>query len=146
MIPAEFVMGGGGSILLGVVGYFLKKTHEKIDSTANAVNQIGKDVETKLDKLEIKLEIETKATKTEITQIFQDICHERQGACGKLRDAMLVSVENKAAAACGKIARVIEDRDKRWERQEQFNEQVKRVLYQTKDGGRSWQLKERNED
>ncbi len=141
-IPVDVIMGGGGVTLLGVVTYFLKKTHDKIDSTANAVASMSASVADQIDKLEAKLEQETKNTRKETIQVFQDICHERQGACGRLRDAMLLSVENKAKAACLKIEKVAEDRERRWDRQEQINDQIKRVLYATKDGGKSWQLKD----
>ena len=145
-LPIEVFLGGGGVTLFGVVGYFLKKTIDKIDSTATAVAVLGQNVESQIDRLEGRLEVETKATKVEIVKIFQDICHERQGACGRLRDAMLHSVEQKAQTACLKAERIMEDRERRWEKQEQINDQIKRVLYATKDGGKSWQLRDSRED
>lgn len=136
-------MGAGIVGLIGVVGYFLRQKDKKIESITGALEKLGIDFDARLDKLEIKLEAETKSTKAEMIQVFQDICHERQGACGKLRDAMLQGVDQRAAAACNKISKVMEDRDRKWEKQEEFNDKVKRVLYQTKDGGKSWQLKDR---
>lgn len=144
-IPFDVIVGGGGVTLLGAVTYFLKKTHDKIDSTAAAVSAMNTSVADQIDRLENKLEAETKNTQKEIIQVFQDICHERQGACGRLRDAMLRSVEAKAQAACHKIEKVVVDRDRRWDRQESINDQIKRVLYSTKDGGKSWQLKDNGE-
>lgn len=143
MITPEIIFAGGGTALVGMVGFFLKKTYDKFDATALAVKQLGESVDTRIDQLEKSLAVETKTTKNEITQIFQDICHERQGACSRLQEANLKAVEMTAKTACGKVERVMEDRDRRWDKQEQFNDNVKRVLYQTKDGGRSWQLKDR---
>ena len=142
-IPFDVIIGGGGVTLLGVVTFFLKKTHDKIESTAAAVNSMNKSVADQIDALELKLESETKNSRKEIIEVFQDVCHERQGACGRLRDAMLSSVESQAKAACIKIGKVAEDREKRWEKQEIINDQIKRVLYATKDGGKSWQLKDK---
>lgn len=124
-MTVETLVGGGGVILLGVVGFFLKKTHDKIDATSAAVNQIGRDVDARIDKLEIKMEVETKASKTEIVQIFQDICHERQDSCGKLQTAKLEKVETVTKAACAKVDRLTEDRDRKWHRQEELNERFK---------------------
>jgi len=144
-IPFDVIIGGGGVTLLGVVTFFLKKTHDKIESTAAAVNSMNKSVARQIDALELKLESETKNSRKEIIEVFQDVCHERQGACTRLRDALLLSVENKAKAACSKIEKVVLDRDKKWEKQELINDQIKRVLYSTKDGGKSWQLKDSGE-
>lgn len=145
-IPIDVFMGGGGITLLGVVSYFLRKTHEKIDGTASAVTALGTSLEDQIDRLESKLEIETKQTKIEITQIFQDICHERQGACGRLQESKLLAVENKARAACIKADRIAEENEKRWAKQEIINDKIKRVLYSTNDGGKSWQLKDPKEE
>lgn len=142
MITPEVIMGVGGTALVGVVTFFLKKTYDKFDETGKAVTELAKSVDQRMDKLEIQMGVETKAARTEITQIFQDICHERQGSCARLQEAHLKAVEMTAKTACSKVDRIIEDRDRRWERQENFNDKVKRVLYQTKDEGRSWQLKD----
>ena len=130
MIPAEFIMGGGGSILLGVVGYFLRKTHEKIDKTATAIEALSEQIRK-----------DSKTSRDEIIQTFQDICHERQGACSKLQKSELNTIAHKTQSNCNAITRLQEDREKRWEKQENINDNIKRVLYSTKDGGRSWQLK-----
>ena len=145
-IPIDIIVGGSGISLLAAVTYFLKKTHDKIEGTAIAVTTLGRNVEEQIDKLESKMETETKNTQKEIIQVFQDICHERQGACTRLRDALLLSVENRAKAACIKIEKVAEDRERRWEKQEIINDKIKRVLYATKDGGKSWQLKDDREN
>lgn len=147
------LISGGGLIMMTVVGYFLKKTYTKIDDTSDAVIELGKsfadkveeideNFSKKIDQLEFKLEAETKSTKTEIVQIFQDICHERQGSCGRLRDAKLDIITVATKNCCVKIQKVIDDRERKWDKQEQLNEQFKTHLYQTRDGGKSWDLRD----
>lgn len=129
-VPIEIIFGGSGISLLGIVSYFLKKTHDKIDDTAKAVDRVAE-----------QLRKDHKETRDEIIDTFQSICRERQGACANLQAAKLSAVEATSKHTCEKVVRINEDRDRKWEKQEMFNDQIKRVLYQTKDGGRSWQLK-----
>lgn len=142
MMPLELILGGGATAVVGMLGYFLKKTHEKIDNTATAVTKLGENVERRVDQLEEKLAVETKATRVEIVQVFQDICHERQEACGALRDAKLEAVAATARAFCAKLHKVEEDRDRRWAKQDDLNERFKTHIYRTKNGGSSWELKD----
>jgi hypothetical protein len=139
-MTVETLLGSGGVALLGVVGYFLKKTHDKIDATAAAVERIGSDVDTRIDRLEDKLSVETKSARTEIIHVFQEVCHERQESCARLRDAKLATTENRVEAQCKKMQAIIADRDRKWEKQEALNEKFKSHIYKTKDGGSSWDL------
>jgi predicted negative regulator of RcsB-dependent stress response len=134
-VPIEVIFGASGLGLLGTVSYFLKKTHEKIDDTARAVDRVAD-----------QLRKDHKETRDEIIETFQSICRERQGACSNLQAAKLQAVESTSKHACEKVLRMSEDRERKWEKQEIFNDRITRILYQTKDGGRSWQLKDKGED
>lgn len=153
----EVALTGGGTVIMGVIGYFLKKQSDKIDNTAAAVTTLATKnaesiaalsdkFETRIDRLEEKMELDAKSNKQETIQIFQDICHERQNACKLLRDEKLARVEAQTKVFCAKVERISEDRDKKWQKQDDLNERIKRVLYTTKNGGASWELKDRNKD
>lgn len=142
MLPFEVVLGGGSTILLGVVGYFLRKTDAKVDSTASAVELMGEKLEQRIDSLERKIAEDARHSRHEFLTIFQEACHERQDACSKLRDAKLLAVEHRAEAMCAKMRGIVDDRDRRWDKQETFNEKVREHIYKTKDGGKSWELGE----
>jgi hypothetical protein len=145
-ITPEIILGVGGTVLLGVVGFFLKKTHDKIDSTAAVVNGLESKFNDRLDRFERQITSDLKVNKQEVIEVFQDICHERQESCSVLRDTKLANVEERTKLACTKISKVMDDRARAWDKQEVINESIKRVLYRTKDGGVSWKLKERSKN
>lgn len=120
-----WISGSGALILLGVAQYFFKKTDKKIDATADAVADLGKRMDERINGLENKMTEENKTVRRDIVEMFQQICHERQDACGRLRDAKLAAVENVCKAQCNKIHGMIDDRNKKWERQEVINDTIK---------------------
>jgi hypothetical protein len=126
----EIIAGAGMTVALGVVGYFLKKTHDKIEGTSTAITALSKEMGMQVDLLKEKIAKETKTSRDEIVEIFQDICHERQGACARLQEAKLVAVENASKATCAKLQALASDRERRWEKQGEVNDRFKAHLLQ----------------
>lgn len=60
-----------------------------------------------------------------ILKSFDSICHERQGACASLVDSKLENVDMQFGHVCRKFEDIKRDREKKWEKQERFNDRIK---------------------
>lgn len=110
----EVIAGTGFASVVAVVGYFLKKQNDKIDS-----------VDVKLATITRDLKEEMKVTKKDMVDLFQDVCHERQGACSKLVDTKLENIKTVGTAICSKIEGIKADRFERWRKQELINDKYR---------------------
>jgi outer membrane murein-binding lipoprotein Lpp len=122
----EFVVGAT-CLLLGVVGYFLKKVDNKIDLTATIVSTL---------KAEIPLQLATMRSdlKEDIVDAFNSICVERQGSCSRLQQAKLDTIMATNTAICAKLGRLDEERKEAWSLQRRWNDKIETTIYSDKGG------------
>jgi hypothetical protein len=116
----NIITGTGITCLVAVNTYFLKRRNEKIDS-----------LEKKIDTNHAELKIDIKNNKEETVKMFQDICHERQGACGKVFDEKLAGLRLEGTGICKKVERIKEDRREKWQKQDKINEKVQNHIAKT---------------
>lgn len=113
---------GIGSILVGLVVYFLKKTDRKIDETSEKLDELNKDI------IKFRAEVTTHIStvrediKEDMIEVFNAACHERQSACSKLQDAKLTAIESREHTICAKIARLEAERKDDWGEQRKWNQ------------------------
>jgi len=121
------IIVGVSCILLGVVGYFLKKVDNKIDSTATIVSTL---------KTEIPLQLATMRNdlKEDIVEAFNNICVERQGSCSRLQQAKLDTITATNSAICAKLGRLDAERKEAWSLQRRWNDKIESTIYSDKGG------------
>jgi hypothetical protein len=126
---------GIGSLLVAIISYFLKKTNDKLEATATAVNNMEVKVTTIEGKISsIMASMESRfahsmdGLEAKLVETFQRICHERQESCGKVQDLRIESLRRETHAFCQKLHAVSEDRAKKWERQETLNDNFRTHL------------------
>lgn len=140
----ELIASGGFTTLVGVVGYFMKKQNEKIESFDSKVitvrNELQKNIKDVGENLakDIKdsradLLNDMKESKAEVVNIFQNVCHERQNACGRVFDQKLETIRKEGKSVCRKIDSIKDDRADRWKKQEVVNDKFKTHIAQSKE-------------
>jgi cell division protein FtsB len=115
-------------LLVAIVVYFAKKLDTKIDGHSNLIAEV---------KTELKVQLATNREdiKEDIIEVFNNVCGERQGACAKLQQAKLETLQATNAAICAKIARLDEDRREAWMQQRRWNDKIETTIYADKNGG-----------
>ena len=116
-------------LLLGVVIYFARKLDKKIDDHSTLI------VEVKTE-LAVQLATQRSDLKEDIIEIFNDTCVERQGACARLQQAKLETIQATHQAICAKLARIDEERREAWGHQRRWNDKIETTVYTEKTGGK----------
>ena len=116
-------------LLVAVVIYFAKKLDNKIDSHTDLISEV---------KTELRIQLATNRDdiKADITEAFNDVCGERQGACSRLQQAKLETLQATHSAICAKIARLDEDRREAWTQQRRWNDKIETTIYSDRNGGK----------
>lgn len=129
----------GGTGLIAVVAYFLKKLVGKIDNNSEAMNvfrtQMLKDIGGLKDGVQQSLLV----NKKEIVSMFHEVCHERQGTCHSLVEARLDNLKTHYLKVCHRLDEITSERKEAWKEQRNVNSNIYDTLYQrlvNKEGAR----------
>ena len=114
------------SILLVLLGYFIKKVDKKIEAHSDMITATKGDLTVQLITMRANI-------KDDIVEAFNEICTERQGSCSKLQQAKLDLLTATHQAICAKLARLDEERRDAWSVQRRWNDKIETTIY--KDGG-----------
>ena len=103
--------------ILGMLGYFLKKQNDKIES-----------VDAKLKDMTKELSLELRLSKKEVVTLFHEICHERQASCSALIDTKIEGMKQQQGVICHKVDAFRTEQRDCWQRQESINDNVKVLI------------------
>jgi hypothetical protein len=115
------------SILLVLLGYFIRKVDRKIDAHSEMINAIKTDLTLQLATMRSDIKEDT-------TEAFSTICIERQGSCSKLQDAKLQVITATNTAICAKLSRLDDERREDWNIQRRWNDKVETTIYKDRGG------------
>ena len=105
------------ALLIPVVGFFLKKIHDKVEGSSTAINDI---------KLKMAC-LGGEFSKT-ITEAFNNLCKERQDHCYRLHEARFKALEVSDQINCNKIHKLESDRKDIWVEQKMWNRKIENIL------------------
>ena len=145
MVSSVGVLGGTG--LIGVVAYFLKKLVSKIDNNSDNMASFRQKMIEDIGCLKDGVNQTLLINKKEIVAMFHDICHERQGTCSGLVEARLDNLKSHYLKVCHRIDEITLERKDAWKEQRKTNSNLYETLYARlvdKEGAR-W-VKENNGD
>jgi hypothetical protein len=103
------------AFLVAVLGYFIRQVLSKIDEHALTITALKLDLVTQLSGMRINF-------KEDITVLFNDTCSERQGACSRLQQAKLDTMQATHQAICAKLSRLDSERKEAWSEQRRWND------------------------
>lgn len=109
-------------ILVPVVGYFLKKIHDRVEESADDINLI------RLQMAGLGNEFSKN-----IIAAFNDLCKERQSHCSVLQITRFKALELSDKINCDKMVRLESDRKEAWILQKQWNERIENTITGIKD-------------
>lgn len=115
-------------LLISVVVYFLKKVDSKIDNHASLISTMQAELKVQLATMRADL-------KEDIVEAFNGICTERQGACARLQQAKLDTIQATHTAICAKLARLDQERREAWNEQRRWNDKVETTIYADRRNG-----------
>jgi hypothetical protein len=107
-----------------ILGYFIRKVLNKIDTHTEMISELKLDLTTQLSDARINL-------RKDMTVIFNDTCTERQGSCSRLQQAKLDTLQATHAAICAKLGRLDVERKEAWAEQRRWNDKLETVVYRS---------------
>jgi hypothetical protein len=108
----------GTTVILLILGYFLRKIDAKVDSSAKDINMI------RLQMAGLSAEFQKN-----ITDTFNEVCKERQNSCVVSQNFRFKSLEESDKHNCQKIDHLEKQRKEAWEEQKKWNDRVERKLF-----------------
>jgi hypothetical protein len=99
--------------MVGIVGYFLKKIHTRVETTSDEIT-----------KIHIKVASLSEEFRKSIIGTFNEICTERQGSCYKVHEARFKALEASDLLNCSKITHLEMERKDAWKDQRRWNEKI----------------------
>ena len=104
-------------LLLPVVGYFLKRIHEKVEASAGDINAIN------INMAGMGAEFSKNTTAA-----FNELCKERQGHCHASQLLRFKSLETSDGINCNKIHRLEDERKEAWVIQKVWNTKIEAFI------------------
>jgi hypothetical protein len=112
----ELVLGLSATVLVGALGFFLKRTLKEVSC-----------IEIELKK-EIKLIYQhIDGATRDIKNHHNSICHERQDSCTALMKVRFEHIAENVDHTCKKIAKLETNMKERWDKQERLNERLLKI-------------------
>jgi hypothetical protein len=113
--------------LVAILGYFIKQVLSKIDEHALTISALKLELVTQLSSMRVNF-------KEDITVLFNDTCSERQGACSRLQQAKLDTMQATHQAICAKLSRLDSERKEAWGEQRRWNDKYEVEVKQIRAG------------
>ena len=98
------------TVLLGVIGFFLKRVIVQIQTN-----------HAELVEFKNQFEIRVHGLEKDVVTSFHNVCHERQSSCGALQEVKLEALRHSNTAACIKIEKLVTERKEAWREQQKIN-------------------------
>lgn len=96
-----------------IIGYFLKKQNDKLEDMGNTMNLLQSTLTAQINE-----------SKGDMVKLFQDVCHERQGACSRLIEQRVENLRTLGDGICRKIDAIKSDRVEKWRKQDAMNDRM----------------------
>jgi galactokinase/mevalonate kinase-like predicted kinase len=109
----ELILGISAAMLVGALGFFLKRSLNEVSAMRKEAKESVVSIYKRID-----------GSARDIMNNHNQLCHERQGACAALMDVRFKNIDHANHLACQKIAKLDENMEKRWEKQERLNEKL----------------------
>jgi ABC-type Na+ transport system ATPase subunit NatA len=129
----------GGTTLLAVVAYFLKKLVTKVDTNGESVQEFRQQVLKDIGSLKDGVNQSLLINKKEVISMFHEVCHERQGTCSGLVEARIENLKSHYLKICHRIDEMTNERKDAWKEQRNINSNLYDTLYKRlvdKEGAR----------
>jgi hypothetical protein len=105
------------ALLIPVIGFFLKKIHDKVEGSSSDINDI-----------KLKMACLGAEFSKSITDAFNSLCKERQDHCYRLHEARFKALEVSDQLNCNKIAKLEADRKENWVEQRAWNRRIEKFF------------------
>ena len=104
------------AVLIPIVGFFLKKIHDKVEGSSENINKM------RIDMAGLGGEFSKN-----VTEAFNSVCKERQDHWCRLHEARFKALELSDQLNCNKIHRLEADRKESWVEQKVWNNRIEHI-------------------